>query len=261
MSRPLKARCRATPAPRTSHGPGVSAKSRERHERRLPRRGVADYMQGRSRDVRLRGRGGTMKHNVKPVGILGAAIAGAALMYLLDPRSGRRRRSVASQAVVHGAHELRGAAETTTTDLRNRSRGVVARFRGLGAKDVGDDRVISARVRSAIGRVASHPHAVDVFAEDGTVTLHGDVLDEEEHAVIHAARKTRGVHEVENRLARHQSAHAIPALQGGRRRLHRFELLQENWAPAPRLLAGTGGLLLAFAGARSSAPDPLRAVA
>jgi uncharacterized membrane protein len=48
--------------------------------------------------------------------------------------------------------------------------------------------------------------------------------------------------ELDDRLEVHQRAETVPALQGGATRTApRFELLQENWAPAVRLLAALAG--------------------
>jgi len=52
-------------------------------------------------------------------------------------------------------------------------------------------------------------------------------------------------------LGVHAQAGNIPSLQGGRERSRsRFELMQSNWAPAPRLLAGAAGGALALYSAR-----------
>jgi uncharacterized membrane protein len=52
----------------------------------------------------------------------------------------------------------------------------------------------------------------------------------------------RGVTDVVDRLEVHESPAGVPALQGGSTRQgDRFELAQENWAPAVRLLTGVAG--------------------
>jgi len=64
----------------------------------------------------------------------GAAGAGALLMYVLDPRAGKRRRALARDKVVKKANQTGDAAEATARDLSNRSKGFLARLRHPFAK-------------------------------------------------------------------------------------------------------------------------------
>jgi hypothetical protein len=100
-----------------------------------------------------------------------------------------------------------------------------------------------------MGWVVSHPHALEVTAEQGRVTLSGPILAREVDELLSCVSRVRGVADVENRLEVHEEAGNVSALQGGRRRLgHRFELFQENWSPSARLLAGLAGVTLAAVG-------------
>lgn len=176
---------------------------------------------------------------------------GAGLMYLLDPNSGRRRRAIARDQVVHSMHDLGDVVETGVRDLGNRARGLVAetgaRLRG---SDV-DDPVLTQRVRSAIGRVITHPHAITVEANGGVVTLSGPVLRHEVDRLLSRVRSVRGVRDVEDRLEVHDRPDNVSALQGGRQRPgDKPELLQENWTPGVRLLGATCGGLLVLSGMR-----------
>jgi hyperosmotically inducible periplasmic protein len=53
-------------------------------------------------------------------------VAGATLMYMVDPRSGRRRRALFRDKLVRAGHVTRDAVEGRSRDLANRSRGLVA---------------------------------------------------------------------------------------------------------------------------------------
>jgi hypothetical protein len=66
---------------------------------------------------------------------------------------------------------------------------------------------------------------------------------------------TAGVQDINNNLDVHEEAENHPALQGGRERTGgRFALMQENWSPTARLLAGTAGASLAvYGGVRRNA--------
>ncbi|MEW5918686.1 MAG: SRPBCC family protein, partial [Gemmatimonadota bacterium] len=109
-------------------------------------------------------------------------------------------------------------------------------------------------VRSELGRVVSHPSAIEVDVEDGRVTLVGDVLTTEADRLARRVSRVRGVQEVNNRLRvwDEEESGNVPSLQGSaRRRGNGFELSQENWTPAARLLTSiAGGAMAAYGLAR-----------
>jgi hypothetical protein len=142
-------------------------------------------------------------------------------------------------------------------DLTNRASGITAAARGRWADDHVDDGRLVARVRAKLGRVCSHPHAVDVDAQDGTVTLRGPVLASEVNDILAVVAGVRGVANVSNQLDAHETAEGIPALQGdGRVAGPSSDLLQNNWAPATRAIVGAGllvaGVWMAFAASRAA---------
>ena len=174
---------------------------------------------------------------------------GAALMYILDPDRGRRRRALARDQFVSAGRRLPDAVGATARDLSNRTRGIAAEVGSmLSSEEEVSDEVLVARVRSKLGRVVSHPHAVGVTVEQGRVTLSGPILADEVDDLLSCVSRVRGVADVENRLEVHEEAGNVSALQGGRRRLDRFEFFQENWSPTARLLAGLAGVTLAAVG-------------
>jgi uncharacterized membrane protein len=184
------------------------------------------------------------------IALLGAAGVGAALAHYLDPDRGARRRNMMRDKLVHARARAGDAIGTTARDLKNRTRGLVAETRGRFASHEADDPVLVARVRTALGRVASHPKAIDVTADEGRVTLSGLALRSEAEKLLDAARSVPGVSEVYDELELHETSEGIPALQGGVRREPRPELAQENWAPATRLVMGAAGSALALWGRR-----------
>jgi len=182
---------------------------------------------------------------------------GAALMYVLDPDRGRRRRALVRDQLVSAAHRAPDAVGATARDLSNRTRGLAAEVGSMLSSEEVSDEVLMARVRSKMGRVVSHPHAVEVTVERGCVTLSGPILAREVDDLLSCVSRVRGVAGVENQLEVHEEVGNVSALQGGRRG-HRFEFFQENWSPTARLMAGLAGVTLASYGL--SRRDPLSLV-
>ena len=141
---------------------------------------------------------------------------GAGLAFLLDPGMGKKRRKDAAQRAGSLARRSAEAMEGRARDLGNRAHGVAAAARQafLDRDEIVDDAVLGERVRATLGRVVSHPRAIEVAAEDGCVTLSGPVLAGEAEALVAAAAGVRGVVEVEDRLERHETPEGVPALQG-----------------------------------------------
>ena len=184
--------------------------------------------------------------------IAGAGI-GAALAFMLDPAAGRGRRARTRDKMISATRQAREHLDTTARDISNRARGVVAATRGRLTHEEVDDDTLVERTRSKLGRVCSHPRALDVEARDGEVTLRGPIRAEEADLVIAAVATVRGVRNVVDQLERHEQTEGIPALQGeGRVPGPSLDILQARWAPATRALVAasamaTGACLAAFA--------------
>jgi ElaB/YqjD/DUF883 family membrane-anchored ribosome-binding protein len=100
-------------------------------------------------------------------------------MYLLEPDRGRRRRKLLSDQIMHLVSQSDDVINTTARDLRNRARGMLAETRARFDHTGAIDEVLAARVRSRMGWVVSHPHAIAVSADQGRVTLSGPILAHE----------------------------------------------------------------------------------
>jgi uncharacterized membrane protein len=177
--------------------------------------------------------------------ILGGVL-GAAVMYFFDPQSGRRRRARTGDRVVHAAKVANEAGRITARDTVQRAHGVLAGTKRLFRREEVADDTLADRVRAALGRVVSHPHAIEVAVDQGHVGIAGPILAEEVRSLLRTVRAVAGVRGVSDHLTVHPEAGSIPALQGGSPRDQRFELLQDYWSPATRLLAGAlgAGLML-----------------
>jgi len=179
---------------------------------------------------------------------LSGAAMGAGLMYFLDPDRGRRRRALLRDQIISCNRQWGDFFRTAGRDLRNRIEGVSAEIASLFTSDHASDDVIAARVRAKIGRYVAHPRAVEVEVHNGRVILSGPVLANEVEGLVRAALAVRGVTGVDNQLDVHREAGNISSLQGGQMPPGEpLEIMQENWSPAFRLLAGiAGGALLAY---------------
>jgi uncharacterized membrane protein len=179
----------------------------------------------------------------------GAAGAGVAAMYFLDPDRGPARRAKIRDKAIHAQRESQDAIDKASRDVRNRASGVGGgvRYRVAGRK-VGDP-VLVERVRSRLGTVSGHARAVDVTVSDGAVRLGGDVLADEHASVVRAVSKVPGVRSVDDQLRVHAYSEGVSALQGASRPRRR-DILRETWSPATRLAAGAAGVGLMDTGRR-----------
>lgn len=175
---------------------------------------------------------------------------GAGAAFLLDPQQGRRRRALIRDRMVRASREAREFRDAAAQDLRARARGLSYQLRNqartLRGGPVTDD-VLVERVRANLGRYVSHPHAIRVTAQNGYVTLGGDILAGEHGRLLQALRSVGGVRDCADRLDVHARAEGISALQGGTAvSRQRVDILQSRWSPGTRALVGGAGALLAL---------------
>jgi hypothetical protein len=171
---------------------------------------------------------------------------GAGLMYLLDPTGGRRRRAVVRDRLTHGIRSASHAAGTTSRDVAHRATGLAARLRARARDEVVDDDILVERVRSRVGHVVAHPHAIEIKVRDGAVTLRGGILERELPRLVRAVGRVRGVRDVVNHLQLHTEADDAPALQGERTSANAGRgIMRREWSPRARFATGT---VLAVAG-------------
>jgi osmotically-inducible protein OsmY len=176
---------------------------------------------------------------------------GAGLMYALDPQQGNRRRALARDKFTKAVHKTGHAVGATSRDVANRATGVAASVQSRFFEDNAPDDVVEARVRARLGRISSHPGAIDVTAKDGLITVHGPVFKSEMASVLRGVSSVRGVQHVENRLEPHEPNERVPGLQGGTMRL----TARTGWSPTAKLAVGlTGAVLTAVALFRRDKP-------
>jgi hypothetical protein len=184
-------------------------------------------------------------HNWMP--LLSGVALGAGAMFLLDPTRGARRRALIRDKAVRAGHKSADALDALGRDVANRARGVVAERMATSRQQYVSAPKLVERVRAELGRVVSHPRAIDVQAnDDGIVCLCGPILAEEADAALKSIGQVRGVSGVEDQLDRRDSPEGVPALQGGRTRPgRRSALMQRSWSPTTTALATIAGTALA----------------
>ncbi|HEY3068446.1 MAG TPA: hypothetical protein VGL09_21855 [Methylomirabilota bacterium] len=185
--------------------------------------------------------------------VIAAVATGAALMYLLDPDRGGRRRALVRDQAVRMARRTGNAFDATSRDLTNRARGVVADLQARFRDTPVGDETLRARVRARVGAVVGYASAIDAEVVEGRVTLRGPVLAADVERVLRRVRAVRGVRDVLDRLHAYADAADVPALQGARRVPRGgevFELMQDRWSPAARVFTAAGSVTLAVWGLR-----------
>ena len=150
---------------------------------------------------------------MQPTTTLTAALAGAALMFFLDPVTGRRRRALARDRFSRGLNRAERFGRAAARDIANRATGVRSKAAGRQPRVISDD-VLRDRVKTTLGRVVSHPGAVHVMVERGVVRLDGAVLTDELKPLFEAITGVDGVREIDNRLLVSDHGEHIPGLQG-----------------------------------------------
>jgi hypothetical protein len=182
--------------------------------------------------------------------ITGGAI-GVVAMYVLDPDKGRRRRAIARDKARSLLIDTRDALGMTRRDVAHRMQGLGAQARRfVSGRPARDDLQVIERVRARMGRLVSHPHAIQVGAFQGRVTLSGPILAHEVQPLLAAVRTVWGVADVEDRLVVHDHPDSVPSLQGGEQRRSNRAMAHENWPPALRAAALLSGTWIAVHGMR-----------
>ena len=189
-------------------------------------------------------------------GLLVGAATGSALMFMLDPATGRRRRALMRDQMTRATRKARDGADAAARDLVSRAGGVAAATRGRVTETAVSDETVIARVRAKLGRVSTHPRAIDVDAHDGEVILRGPVLSSERGRVAGAVAGVRGVRGVRDELEPHDTAEGLPALQGEGRVARLLNLRPQTWRPAGKAVFGAGLLAIVAWLAMRGRPAP-----
>jgi uncharacterized membrane protein/CBS domain-containing protein len=187
----------------------------------------------------------------RSIRLLGALGIGAGLMYILDPDKGRRRRAILRDRALKTSNEAAKKINKRSADLKNRFQGAWFETEKIFERQTPTDEKLEAKIRTRLGRLASHPHAIKTTVENGKLNLSGQILADEEALLLRSVAALRGVREIENKLERYESAEHISSLQGENRVRRRILARKtEKWATGARILAAAAGASLVAFGAK-----------
>lgn len=144
---------------------------------------------------------------IKPFSFLLGAAAGAAATYFLDPQSGERRRSQASEQAATQARQVGQEAARKAGDVASQAKDAATEVTATTPGDGGgadlNDPALVRKVETEIFRDADAPKgSVSVNAENGVIYLRGEVEEPWLERLKTEAEQVEGVERVESLLHR-----------------------------------------------------------
>lgn len=134
---------------------------------------------------------------VLPVALAGAGLSlGAGLYYLFDPEHGKQRRTKLGERLV----EIGRILQHDVLDKVQSSGGPAAWAQQILHTERETDEQLAGRVRTLLACVLSHPEALTISAERGTVTVSGTATLEELDKIRACTAAARGVRSIDLQL-------------------------------------------------------------
>ena len=174
--------------------------------------------------------------------LVGSAVSGLGL-YLLDPVSGRNRRTAIRDRLGDTARQFdvgRQKVRAFSARAQRAAGDAASRF----ATDKTTDEYLMRRVRAAVAATVSQPETIGVWARQGRVLLHGEVLQEEHEPLLRRIRALANVGELSDQLNKRDPADRIWTLRGSHvpQRARWFAPGRARWSPTARVVAACLGL-------------------
>jgi uncharacterized membrane protein len=168
-----------------------------------------------------------------PFALFVGAVLSSAATLIAAALAARPQRRRLFESIEHGASGTRNLLGKAARDARNRAVGAVASTRAVLHRDTASDEKLVARVRSRLGHVVAHPHAMDVSVSGGHVVVAGPIMRGQRERVIREVRRVRGVRGVTAQLREEDEAIVRRASS---------EIAQERWIPSLRAAASITGV-------------------
>jgi len=136
----------------------------------------------------------------KALNFAGGVGLGALGMYYFDPNRGHSRRAYLRDQVFHYLRIARRDVQIASIDLAHRTQGVVAEAKSRLIHLEVPDHVLVERIRSKLGRIITHPKKIDLHADQGHVTVRGEVHLSDIESIISQIHSVQGVMSIVNEL-------------------------------------------------------------
>ena len=127
-------------------------------------------------------------------------VAGASLVFFLDPRRGALRRAKLRDKSFSNMRHAATAVRRRSWDLKNRLNGLYHEQLSRYQHEDISDEILAERVRSQLGRHASHAGLLKVGVENGHVILMGAILQSEVDDLVSRLQQVRGVKSIDSQL-------------------------------------------------------------
>jgi hypothetical protein len=134
---------------------------------------------------------------------------GAALMFILDPARGARRRALVRDKTVKALRQSSRAIHNRGENIGHRLTGAAHEWKAKRLPPPSNDQ-LEERIRAELGHKVEHARAIIVAAEDGNVTLKGFALRDELEDILDTARHVNGVRKVRSEMQIKDSPEDIP---------------------------------------------------
>jgi hypothetical protein len=142
------------------------------------------------------------------LGRLGWFAAGALALYYLDPQLGPQRRALLRDLVAGGIAQGSERALARSEQRRRRQA-----YHRVPQADARSDARLREQIQQRLGRLVSHPRAIDVQVENGLVRLSGDVLSQERDGLLLQVQQMPGVQKLVNAMTAHDSPAELATLE------------------------------------------------
>ncbi len=144
--------------------------------------------------------------------LVGGLVAGASIMFILDPERGRTRRALARDKVGSMVLHTSTTAGKNVRNLRNHAKGMMHNAPSLVGRNGTSNIDLSNQIRAGLANLLPENESVHVTVHNGRVTLSGPILAGDVQKVVEGVAMVPGVSGVDNRMTVYQSPEEMPRM-------------------------------------------------